>query len=417
MSSRALLLLPVSLAACGGDKDPPPPVTDTEEPTEEPRESGTPVPEGGDAAISVIRYGQDAFSDADQTLAFATFVGDDAGSLNYLDCLLRGYCFTDLGAPGGAPEAVYLYAYPRFLDGGDVSVGAIDLPRDPAYDVASADGFAWPGAPAAISTTGGVDLGPYAGTAAVEVAEMELLTPSPTALVPMGPAQALDLTWTPGTAGDVLITVFARNGVSFYRPEDDGSTTVPANAFAFTGALDGVTALVSRIRYGSDTTDPTFGLRWWAEDTRVLYLDFRNLGDIEELPSTAWSEDCAGLKVVPPTAAGTWFVDTSAALNDLELPSKNPLTTYPTPGGEILLPIDLLPGQRLTATWRTTFGDASLYLLTDACDPDLGLTGSDESYQNEDETIVYTATSAESVILVLDAFDQGSPGLVEIAIE
>lgn len=410
----SLLVLAI---ACSGDKDPTTPTTETEDTeTTSPRESGTPLPSGGQAAISVLRYGADAFG-GEQTVALSTFVDDDLGALNYVDCLLRGYCFTDLGVAGTDPTLTYLSAYPRFLDGGDVAVGDVSLPRDPRYQLASTGDFAWPSAPAAISTSGGVDVPAYTGSGALDAPVLELTSPSATALVPIAPTESLDLTWTTGGAGEVLISVYAKTGTTFFRPDDDGSTTIPANTFGFSGVLDAATVVVSRVLTGSDAIDDTSGIRWWAEDARVLYLDFRNLGDIEALAPGAWSEDCAGLASVPPLGAGTWFVDTTAATNDVELEQKNDLTGFPTPGGEILLPIDLLPGQRLTATWRATFGDASLYLLTDACDPGTGLTGSDATYANEEETITHTATAAESVVLVLDAYDHGSPGLVEIAIE
>lgn len=409
---------PLLLAvACSGDKDPTTPTTDTEDTETTPsRESGTPQPSGGKAAISVLRYGADAFG-AEQTVALSTFVDDDLGALNYVDCLIRGYCFTDLGVAGTDPTLTYLSAYPRFLDGGDVAVGDVTLPYDPRYQVASTGDFAWFSGAASVSTTGGEDVPAYTGGGRLDVPSLEVLSPATDTLVPMAPAQALDLTWTPGDPGELLITVYGKTGTTFFRPDDDGSTTIPANTFGFSGALDAATVVVSRVSTGGDAIDDTSDVRWWAEDARVLYLDFRNLGDIEPLAPGAWSEDCAGLSAVPPLGAGTWFVDTTASTNDVELEPKNPLTTYPTPGGEILLPIDLLPGQRLTATWRSTFGDASLYLLTDACDPATGITGSDATYANEEETVTHTATAAESVVLVLDAYDHGSPGLVEIAIE
>lgn len=416
MILRRLLPL-VLLAACGGDKDPTGPVdTEDTEPTTT-TESGTPAPDEVHGFVHVLRLGDDAFSDGDQTVAFAGFARDDLGSINYFACLIEGYCFTDLGASGGQPVVTVAYTNPILLDGGEVTVGTISLPVDPAYDVASTSDFAWPSGPAEIVIAGGSDFGPYSGGAEATFPVMELLTPSSTSLVPIAPGASLDLTWTPGGDGELLITVFSDVGVTFLRAEDDGATTVPANAFGFSGALGAASVVVSRMAYGGDSLDEYADFKWWVEDRRTVSLDFRNLGDIRELASTEWSEDCAGLKTVPSLAPGEYFLDTSAALDDLDLGYGNPLTDFATEGPEVFVPVDLLPGQQLDVTWRTTFGDASLYLLTDACDPASGITGADGTYANEEEAIDYTATVAETVIVVLDTFDRGSPGLVDIQVQ
>lgn len=419
MAVRILSLVSL-LVACNGSKDDTSPSTDTDtEPETLPTtsDSGTPRPQRGSIEVEVIRASATPWNPASSTFAALTYLEDDGDCINPLDFFFYGYCFTDLGAVGNQPTLSY---GPRqiFLDGGAGSVGDVEIPDDPNYGVDLAFDFEWPSAPGAIATEGGSDIPAYDGGLEASFPVMEVTSPSATDFVVMEPAAALEVTWTPGGAGEVLITVFAPGGSSFLRTEDDGSATIPANTFGFSGVLDGATVLVTRIEHGEEEIDEFTRVSWYGKDEVQLTLEFRNLGAIPTLDGTLSAEDCSTVGAIPPlTTGGQWYVDTHLATNELELDWYNGLTYFPTPGGEVLVPIALLPGQTLDATWRSVFGDASLYLLDAACDLDAGLTGSDGSYANEEEQITYTSAAGETVYLVLDAYDVGSPGLLEIEIQ
>jgi hypothetical protein len=408
-------LLVALLVACSGDEATKDTTVVPTEPEPEPtNDSGTAPPTEARGSIWALRVSPDPFAPDEGIFGFSTFVEDDLGSINYMGCLFDGFCFTDLGATGGDPLVVQLTANPSFLDGGDVTLGPITIPA--SVDVGQADPFPWPTAPESIEIAGGDDLAAYSGPEEMTFPILELTSPAVSDFVEMLPGAPLEITWTPGTEGDILITVFSRTGVTFIRTEDDGSATVPANDFAFAGKIDAVSVTVARVLYGGDTIDDLAGFTWWAEDRSILRLDFRNTGETRELASTEWSEDCAGLTTVPSLVPGEYVVDTTGTLDDMNLELYNDLTYFETAGGEVFLPIDLLPGQTLDVSWLLTFGDAAVYLLTDACDPANGLTGSDGVYNNEEEEISYTATATETVILVLDSWDFGSPGLVNIEV-
>lgn len=405
------------LAACSGSKDTPaPPATDTETPPTT-RESGTAPPKGGSIEVELVRTGASPYAETPSTLAVLAYLEDDGGCLDPLDWFITGYCFTDLGAVGGQPTLSYGPSQ-VFLDGGAATVGAIAIDDDPSYPIDAAFDFEWATAPGAISTEGGDDLAAYDGGLEATFPTMELTSPAATDFVTMAPAAPLDITWTPGDAGEILITVYAPTGVSFLRTDDDGSAQIPANTFGFSGLLDGATVLVGRVEHGEETIDELTRVSWYAQDQAQLLLLFQNLGTIPTLDETMAAEDCATVtSLAPLSAGGQWYVDTHPATNELELDWYNDLTYYPSPGGEVLVPIALLPGQTLDASWRAVFGDASLYLLDASCDLANGLVGSDDTYANEEEQLSYTATAAETVYLVLDAYDVGSPGLLELDIQ
>jgi hypothetical protein len=417
LNVRALVLLPLALAACSGEKDDTGP-TDGE-PTDgtdkSTTESGTPLPSGTVSAVELVQNAATPYAPAG-TVAFATFLEDDAGTINPIDCFVVGYCFEDLGAVGSQPT-VSPGVGDDFLDGGTFSVGALDVPPDPQYAIAAAFDFEWPTAAQELSTTDSPDVPGYSGDAELVAPTMEVTSPVATSFVQIGPAEPLDLTWTPGD-GEVLITVFSAAGGQFFRPDDDGSFQIPAAAFGFSGVMDIAYVLLTRELHGREDVDALNAVSWSAQSTTTLYVDFRNLGGIVPLDAANFAEDCVAAPLATPiTASGEWVVDTFAATNELELELYNDLTTFPTPGGEILVPISLLPGQSLTVEYRSTFSDASLYLLDDTCDLANGLTGSDQTYGNEPEVITHSATVAQTVYAVLDAYDVGSPGLLEITIE
>lgn len=97
--------------------------------------------------------------------------------------------------------------------------------------------------------------------------------------------------------------------------------------------------------------------------------------------------------------------------NSYELPVTNTCTTSRTPGSDAVYEVQLLANQTLTATVNSADGEDLAIYITDVCEflPSTCIDGSDTSISGA-ESVTYTATSNESVFVIVDSYFSGLTG-------
>ncbi|MFW5878279.1 MAG: hypothetical protein ACOCVR_00535, partial [Myxococcota bacterium] len=105
----------------------------------------------------------------------------------------------------------------------------------------------------------------------------------------------------------------------------------------------------------------------------------------------------------------TWL-----ASNDLEPGSD--CTGSPTAGPDVAYAVDLTAGDLLTVTLDPEEGfDAAVYLL-ESCDAAQCLTGADESFVSEPESISHVAASDGRYFVIVDSWNASEAGCFDLTI-
>lgn len=130
---------------------------------------------------------------------------------------------------------------------------------------------------------------------------------------------------------------------------------------------------------------------------------------------TPSADSCPDAQVV--SASGTVTDSFANFTNVYELPITNACTTSRTPGNDAVYEVSLLSGQTLTASVVSTEAspeDVAIY-VTDVCEllPDACIDGSDNSIQGA-ESVTYTATTDETVYVIVDSYFSGLAGSFEV---
>ncbi len=124
-------------------------------------------------------------------------------------------------------------------------------------------------------------------------------------------------------------------------------------------------------------------------------------------------EACVDPLEATPAASGvtsSFSGDFSTLANDHDLPVANTCLPSQAPGSDSAYVVDLQAGETLTASLVSTVvgneQDVALYLVTDCADIEAAcLGGSDAAGASPTpETVTYTATADESVVLIVDSF-------------
>ena len=341
--------------------------------------------------------------------AIGLFTDADGGLLNMSHCLLGGSpCvveWPDVGESITAdPNDTAFLNGVGFYDVGDpIFVGDHTVNIDPGFTVevylASLTGF---GTGTGIELDG--DFMPYTGTDDFTFTDLMEATAPPTdeALV-VGPGDTIDFAWTPGTTGEVYLTV----GDTIHRLDDNGAHTLNVDDLELEAPLDTAYAQLLRQTHtevdaaGNTLQVQTISEQWYT-------LNYEDLAGWTELEvDVNWSDDCEGSKLVSPIAPGQYYGDLTDLLDDHDLGYNNPTTGWATEGFEGVSAVSLLAGQTLTATMKQVVYDAAVYILDDACDPNNPLAGTDDTLDGEEEVVEYTATDDETVYLVMDGWYQG----------
>lgn len=111
------------------------------------------------------------------------------------------------------------------------------------------------------------------------------------------------------------------------------------------------------------------------------------------------------------TASSTELGSFASFTNSYELPVTNACTSSRTPGNDAVYEVQLLANQTLTATATSTTGEDLAIYITDVCEflPDTCIDGSDSATSGS-EVVTYTATTDESVFVIVDSYFSGLTG-------
>jgi len=121
---------------------------------------------------------------------------------------------------------------------------------------------------------------------------------------------------------------------------------------------------------------------------------------------------------VSPFGTGFYVGDVTNYTNASDLPSGSACTGYSSDGQDLILPVDLLDGEKLTAVYTSLSTDASIYLLSTCDDVSSCIVGADDTYSGDTEILAYTNSSgsAESLFLFLDNYSSGAAFTLDLTI-
>lgn len=331
--------------------------------------------------------------------ATAMFVNDTNGQLNPAGCLGGLMCVESLPTEGmPAPGYHGLAATGMdFIEADPVTVG-----QEPLVEVSIGISLYY-GAP---SFSGTVDVGfagdlvPWEGSDLIPYPDpIQMTAPDVEAKVRVSPGDTIELEWVTGGEGDVYLD----DGLLLHRLADDGAHTVLVDDLALSGPIDAVELQVLRLN-AVEVDGNGNQVSVIAATSQGYGVDFLDPGPLPELAAgTEVADACEDAAALSPMGPGSYWFDKRGFSDALDPGAGNSLTGREAPGTDALVRVDLTAGQQLTATLTYADGDESLYLLTDPCDIGTGLVGADqESWNSPSEEVVWTATGAGPVYVVLD---------------
>ncbi|MFT5455429.1 MAG: hypothetical protein ACI9K2_001908 [Myxococcota bacterium] len=127
-------------------------------------------------------------------------------------------------------------------------------------------------------------------------------------------------------------------------------------------------------------------------------------GGVDREPSPS-VDTCVEALAAPPFGAGIGaYIGTNGRLaDDIDLPAPS-CTTFDTAGGDSFIPVTLLPGETLSATYLSR-DDGAIYLLSDCADATSCVYGVDAAVDGEPELLEWTNPGDEvTLFLVLDCY-------------
>ena len=436
-------LLALAVAGCDGKTTP----TDTT-PTDETDVTTTTGPSGDcdpqffncDGVLGAFgeliigRRAADVESEAPRNYAYGVVFEDDFGWLNLIACSLEGHVCTDsYPAEGESLTPVLAGGYlPDDLSAGDITLANTFLTQDNAFNppiyvglpiIADLDA-----GPGNLSYAG--ELVPFTGDGVFnKVSAIGATAPATDARVRTNGSDAsITFEWAAGGEGDVILEV----ADTIWHLADNGSFTLNISDTSLTGPVAVSQVTLSRMELTeftaglADSPEPPEkinddGVNTWRIQSRsdqVWWVDHVDAPDRTELADgVQMAGTCGDAGSVAPIGAGLYYGFLSDYDNDITLPANNATLYWPTAGRDGFVKVALSAGQTLDITYLLPLFDAQLYLLDDTCDEDNPLAGVDDETENA-ETLSYTATEAEVVYVVLDAFvpDQGSVFALDIEI-
>lgn len=418
------------LGGCTSDKsetDTDPPTTD-DGPTIETADTATeqPLPDltGLYGSIALVQWLPDAYNE-EANFTVGLFVDDDMGIVNLATCLLvGGQCiegYPAVGDPGveASDGAIYTNA---INDVGELQVGGTTIQPDNSYGfavyIADTAGL---GGPGGISFDG--EYAPYSGTDDYVVPDtMDVTAPDPSQAVAVTTGGVVDLAWASPGAGGVFLEVMSAAGATVpdtvVHLDDDGAHTILVDDLGFRQPFDTKALLLSRIET-NDVDAAGNTVRIQARSDQWIYLEFSDTTGWTELVAGATAaEACADAAGLPVVGPGQFYGDLAAFADDHDLGDGNPVTNYATAGFDAVLPVAMLAGQTMTATFRQDL-DGSIYVLDAGCDEGEPLAGADLTLDGDEEVLEFTALSDGTYHLVLDTWtpDAGSPFSLVLEIE
>ena len=414
ITSVLALCTSLFLPACGGDEEPAD-NTDTLitfEGDDDDDRTDTAVPlqdlTGQTSSITVIHWPPAVDFETGGYASAGLFTDLDGGIKNLSQCLLfGGPCVVDWPAVDASstpdPDTAFLNAAAFYYVGDPIDVAGETLSIDPNYTVE-----VYFGEPSNFGTNGGISLDgdfmPYEGSDDFNFADpMVATSPATDARLVVGPGDTVDFTWEPGTTGDVYLTI----GDTIHHLADDGAHTLNIDDLGLEAPLATTSARLARMTHSEvDAAGNTLQVTTLSE--QWYYLDYEDLAGWAELNlGDEWAETCTDALGLASIPVGQYYGDLTSMEDDHDLGDQNPTTGWATVGYEGVTAVDLVAGQTLTATMKQTVLDAAVYILDSGCDVDDPLAGADDTFNGEEEVVEYTATSDETVYLVLDGWFEG----------
>jgi len=392
------------LPACdGGGGDDPDPGSDSGTTTDPGTTGGV---TGTAGSIALYDWPADAQYPASR-MGLGFFVDDAHGIANLAQCVVDGAgCVTSFPAAGASTTEqgdISFIEGATWYDASAISVGSDTLALDTQYDPAlvyngDLAGFG----PGQGGIGFGGELAAYSGTADFSYPDPMVVTaPDPMTPIDAAAGETIDFTWTAGTTGDIVL----RYGDTRKHLADSGSTSLAVDDLGLQAPFD---STVVRLARETQTTIDAGGntVTMSASSEQWYYINYTN--------TTGWTalapaDTCAAAADAAPTAAGQYFGDMSALTNTVDLGEGNTFTGYGTAGPDGFIVLDLAAGAQVTATVFQQGEDTALYLMTDCGDTSTVLAGVDDNTDGN-EQLVYTATDAQVVYLVIDSWELDAPG-------
>ncbi len=403
MIKHPLALLPLlAVLACNGEE----PIDDTGEDTD--TDNGNEELTGQDGSIVVVHWPADSRAEEDST-ARALFLPNDNGVINLAECMIIGEaCLDSLPSEDSftsEPADTSWFDTASLIDAGSsITVGGFSLPitttqaGDPFYE-----GFAgaFPSGPQGLMLDG--DLMAYEGTDDFEFAgPIGLTAPNPLQDVAVSGGDTVDLAWTTGGAGDVVMSIDSR----VYHLADDGAFSLSIDDFEWLQPWDVRSLLLSRVNNvlvdagGNDVRVQSMDQQW-------LYLVYEDFTGWTE--STEVSDTCAGALVASPgryygSMAG-WNNDIALENEDEDTPEvENDITGWNTHDVDGFVGVGFHANRMISATFTNFDGDSSVYLMSDCDDVASMVAGADNTDGFGAETVDFVAQSDGLLYVGLDGY-------------
>ena len=227
--------------------------------------------------------------------------------------------------------------------------------------------------------------------------------------------ELLELTWEPGTSGDIFLYVEAPNGRYLQRLEDTGSTSLDLTVFNIDEG-DDISLYIGRwaeatVDLNGNTVNAQVQINQWLHGT------YRAFGQREDLDGRMF-DDCSTAVGAPPLPEGIYVGDLAGYVHDFNPPSQD-CTGDVAPGRDAIIPVRLQSNDYLEVEYEPLHGgingdDAVLYLVTESfCDAGPGecLIGADNGLGGFKERVGYRNESAfaEDLYIVVDNYLTQNP--------
>lgn len=221
-------------------------------------------------------------------------------------------------------------------------------------------------------------------------------------------ADAVSLRWLPGASGQVYLWMRTEQGETLRQLEDSGAYAFDLQPLGLSNeSLIDLRLIRSHRAEGltTDGGDVDFTVQYVERFGGVYYT----IGERDNLTKDL-SDSCDDALKADPVTAGFYEGSFATFLDDLD-PGPTGCTGLSAAGADALVPVEVRPGQELTARYYLLENDASIYLLTDCNDVLTCEAGADDfagANVGGEEVLHWTnrGSQTEVVYLALDGFSQ-----------
>jgi hypothetical protein len=381
-----------SWAGCAGDKDPTIPTVPTGDDDDDDL-----VIRDDEGSLVAISWQRSRFQTVEEIHLLGAFVESRRGVLNLAQCLASHvpFCVEELpeqpgtwvDAPTQSPDLI-----PQLTSrevGSPIALGPWQAEYN--FDSETGIGSYFGNEDGAALPEGGLGIaldgvwGPYNSTADIEAPTLITVTnPDPMVQEDFVSTAPLALRWEPGEQGDIYLLVSTPVGQQLYLLEDTGEYDLDLTPL---GLTDGDLVNLLLGRWTRTTVDHDgHEIEVQIQSNQPLHGVWRDVGVRAEFQDLY--DDCAAAEAGDSAMPGNYYGTLQTLTEDLN-PGPTGCTGAGAAGIDGVIPIDLLPQDLLTVRYQLTQDDASLYLLTDCTDTGTCLDGSDETSDQDVETVTW----------------------------